>query len=101
MRGASPRWPSGAGGFPVSRSGPRGKGEAGGWEILTAQVWSSNGSYATEPNTRGNGIVLDGDRLVGHGVNAVEIYNRARTQGVISPYLMEIPLEEELPFGGW
>jgi hypothetical protein len=50
---------------------------------------------------KGEWVVLDGDRLVGHGVNAVEIYNRARTQGVISPYLMEIPLEEELPFGGW
>jgi hypothetical protein len=50
---------------------------------------------------KGEWVALDGDRLVGHGENAMEIYNRARAQGVISPYLVEIPQEEELPFGGW
>jgi hypothetical protein len=50
---------------------------------------------------KGEWVVLDGDRLVGHGPNPKEFYDLARAQGVISPYVVEIPSEEELPFGGW
>jgi hypothetical protein len=50
---------------------------------------------------KGEWIALDGDRLVDHEPNAIEVYGRARAQGVISPYLIQIPSKEDLPFGGW
>ncbi len=46
-------------------------------------------------------VALDGDRLVGHGPNAREVYAAARAAGVKSPFVEFISAADELPFGGW
>ncbi len=46
-------------------------------------------------------VALDGDRLVGYGPNAREVYAAARAAGVKSPFVEFIPTADELPFGGW
>src|SRR6185369_6152712 len=32
-------------------------------------------------------VALDGDRLIAHGVDAKQVYDEAREQGITSPYL--------------
>jgi hypothetical protein len=50
---------------------------------------------------KGEWVVLDGDRLVGHGPDPKEFYDLARAQGVKSPFVVHLPTGDELPFGGW
>ncbi|MGH9799398.1 MAG: hypothetical protein ACRD82_03460 [Blastocatellia bacterium] len=47
---------------------------------------------------RGQWVVLDGDRLVGHAATAAEatvFVEQARAEGVRSPYIKLIPLDDE------
>ena len=47
---------------------------------------------------RGQWVVLDGDRLIGHTANADEataMFKQARSEGVRSPYAKLIPLDDE------
>ncbi|MBS1808380.1 MAG: hypothetical protein JST84_09330 [Acidobacteria bacterium] len=47
---------------------------------------------------RGRWVVLDGDRLVGHAATAAEatqFVEQARAEGVRSPYIKLIPLDDE------
>ena len=47
---------------------------------------------------RGQWVVLDGDRLIGHTTNADEataLFKQARSEGVRSPYVKLIPLDDE------
>lgn len=55
--------------------------------------------YRTEFS--GEWVALDGDRLVSHGLDGLEVYKAARRTGVESPFLVQVELEDELPFGGW
>jgi len=53
---------------------------------------------------RGQWVVLDGDRLIGHTFNATEataIFKQARKEGVRSPYVKLIPLDDEPIWMGW
>ena len=47
---------------------------------------------------RGQWVVLDGDRLIGHTPNADEataLFKQARSEGVRSPYVKLIPVDDE------
>jgi hypothetical protein len=44
---------------------------------------------------------LDGSRLVAEAAGAREALEKARTSGVISPFLVHVTEPSELPFGGW
>ena len=49
----------------------------------------------------GQWVVLDGDRLVGHGPDPQPIVAQARAEGVAAPFV-ELVSEEKGPFmGGW
>lgn len=47
---------------------------------------------------RGQWVVLDGDRLIGHAATAAEattFVEQARAEGVHAPYIKRIPLDDE------
>lgn len=53
---------------------------------------------------RGQWVVLDQDRLIGHTANADEvaaIIQRARDEGVRSPFVKLIPMDDEPIWMGW
>ena len=59
---------------------------------------------ANREKYRGQWVVLDGDRLVGHtadpeGVKV--IYDRARAEGVRAPFVKLIPMDDEPIWMGW
>ena len=45
-------------------------------------------------------VCLEGDELIAHGSDALEVDRRAREIGIVSPFLEHI-VEEKYPFGGW
>ena len=81
------------------RSQRQGRGEPA-WRFFglsVQQQWvKCNGAQY-----KGEWVVLDGDRLVGHGPDPKEFYDLARAQGVKSPFVVHLPTGEELPWGGW
>jgi len=48
----------------------------------------------------GQFVLLDGDRLIAHGTNPGELYEKARKIGIQSPFVKRIKAEIS-PFGGW
>jgi len=61
-------------------------------------------ALANREKYRGQWIVLDGDRLVGHttdpeGVKV--IYDQARAEGVRTPFVKLIPMDDEPIWMGW
>lgn len=46
-------------------------------------------------------VVLDGDRLIGHGVDPGPLVERARSQGVERPLVTRIEEEPIAYTGGW
>jgi len=48
----------------------------------------------------GQFVLLDGDVLLGHGIDPKELYDLARERGIKSPYVTRIKALD-LPFGGW
>lgn len=49
----------------------------------------------------GHWVVLDGDRLVGHGSNPLPIYEQAKAEGVRVPFVQFIRDEAEPFCGAW
>jgi hypothetical protein len=45
-------------------------------------------------------VCLEGDRLIAHGTDALEVDRQAREIGIEAPFLEHI-VEEKYPFGGW
>ena len=45
-------------------------------------------------------VCLEGDELIAHGTDALEVDRRARKAGIEAPFLEHI-VEEKYPFGGW
>ncbi len=45
-------------------------------------------------------VCLDGDKLVAHGKDALEVDREAKDSGIEAPFLEHI-VEEKYPFGGW
>jgi len=46
-------------------------------------------------------VALDGDRLLAHGLDAKQVYDEARQQGITSPYLAQVSPAGEAFIGGW
>ena len=49
----------------------------------------------------GQWVALDGSRLIAHGTELATVGAAACAAGVDRPLLTHLPLEGELPFGGW
>ena len=45
-------------------------------------------------------VCLEGDELIAHGTDALEVDRKARNAGIEAPFLEHI-VEEKYPFGGW
>ena len=45
-------------------------------------------------------VCLNGDKLIAHGTDALEVDRQAKEAGIESPFLEHI-IEEKYPFGGW
>ncbi len=45
-------------------------------------------------------VCLDGDNLIAHGIDALEVDQTAKEAGIEAPFLEHI-VEEKYPFGGW
>lgn len=45
-------------------------------------------------------VCLEGDTLIAHGTDALEVDRKARERGIEVPFLEHI-VEEKYPFGGW
>jgi|SRR5215216_962555 len=46
-------------------------------------------------------VALDEDRLLAHGLDAKQVYDEAREQGITTPYLEQVLPKEEAFIGGW
>ena len=59
--------------------------------------WIANegGKYA------GQWVALEGSRLIAHGDQLASVRTAARASGIERPLLTHLPMEGELPFGGW
>ncbi|MGH9915468.1 MAG: DUF5678 domain-containing protein [Pyrinomonadaceae bacterium] len=49
----------------------------------------------------GQWVALNANRLVAHGFDGLEVYNKAKRSGVESPFLIQVEKADELSFGGW
>ena len=45
-------------------------------------------------------VCLEGDKLIAHGTDGLEVDRQAIAKGIESPFLHHI-VDESLPFGGW
>jgi hypothetical protein len=54
-----------------------------------------------EEDYRGAWVALQGSELVASGTSLKEVLDIARARGYDLPLVHHIPLEPELPFGGW
>ncbi|HAZ31271.1 MAG TPA: hypothetical protein DCY61_01000 [Dehalococcoidia bacterium] len=45
-------------------------------------------------------VAIEGDKVVAHGGSEEEVDNQARSQGIVVPFLLHIPAEDEAPFIG-
>jgi uncharacterized protein with von Willebrand factor type A (vWA) domain len=50
----------------------------------------------------GQWVALEGDRLISHGSDAVEVHRAAKAAGIATPFLEQVVEKEEGPYwGGW
>ena len=56
-------------------------------------------SHVTE--YAGQWVALYGDRLLAHGNSGREVYEAALALGANRPFITQVELPDELPFGGW
>jgi hypothetical protein len=50
----------------------------------------------------GQWVALDGDRLIARGPTAIEVYSKAKKEGVETPFVELVTETEPSPFtGGW
>ncbi|MCY7348892.1 MAG: DUF5678 domain-containing protein [Pyrinomonadaceae bacterium] len=45
-------------------------------------------------------VCLEGDELIAHGADGLEVHKEAVAKGIEAPFLHHI-VDESLPFGGW
>ena len=45
-------------------------------------------------------VCLEGDELIAHGADGLEVHRHAIAKGIEAPFLHHI-VDESLPFGGW
>jgi hypothetical protein len=46
-------------------------------------------------------VAVEGDRLILADRDAVKVYEAAKAEGIMSPFLAHMPPRGQLPFGGW
>ncbi len=46
-------------------------------------------------------VVVEGDRLISHGMDGKAVYEEALAAGVTSPFLSRVSMPDDLPWGGW
>ena len=46
-------------------------------------------------------VVVEGDRLISHGMDGKAVYDEARAAGVSIPFLTHVAKPDDLPWGGW
>jgi hypothetical protein len=46
-------------------------------------------------------VAIERNKIVAHGATEEEVDSQARSQGVIAPFVIYIPGEDERPFIGW
>ena len=56
--------------------------------------------YVHKDEYDGEFVLLEGDKLLGHGADPKALYEKARKLKIQSPYVTRIKARE-LPFGGW
>ncbi len=50
----------------------------------------------------GQWVALEGDRLISHGTDAVQVHREAKAAGIATPFLEQVVEKEEGPYwGGW
>jgi uncharacterized protein DUF5678 len=49
----------------------------------------------------GQWVVVQGDKLIAHGLNAREVAEAAYAAGIEVPFLVHVENGDELPWGGW
>ncbi|MEW6209935.1 MAG: DUF5678 domain-containing protein [Acidobacteriota bacterium] len=49
----------------------------------------------------GQWVAIEGDRLISHGSNAVEVHNEAKAAGIEIPFVVRVIEEKEPFFAGW
>ena len=50
----------------------------------------------------GQWVALDGDRLLSHGTDALQVHREAKAAGMVTPFLEQVAEKEEGPYwGGW
>jgi len=45
-------------------------------------------------------VAIEGNRIIAHGPSEVEVDREARSQGIVSPFAIYVPSENEVPFIG-
>lgn len=45
-------------------------------------------------------VCLEGNRLIAHGTDGLEVHRQAKAAGIEEPFLHHV-VDESLPFGGW
>ncbi len=45
-------------------------------------------------------VCLEGNRLIAHGADGLEVHRQAKEAGIEAPFLHRV-VDESLPFGGW
>ena len=60
-------------------------------------LWLANESHPYA----GQWVALDGGKLIAHGADLATVSAAARAAGVARPLLTHLPIEGDLPFGGW
>lgn len=66
-------------------------------DITKEQEWLAQ----HEKEHLGEWVVLDGDRLLGHGADPRPIVEQARLSGVKSPFVHFVATDSEPFMGGW
>lgn len=49
----------------------------------------------------GQWVALEGDRLISHGLDALQVHREAKAAGIAAPFLERIVAEAEPYWGGW
>lgn len=49
----------------------------------------------------GQWVALDGDHLIGHGLNACELHLKAKAEGIEIPFVEQITEEPKFFYPGW
>jgi len=92
-----------SGSVPVRQISPPQAAEPNGQEIGTISSRSLEQAWLEQHHTEyaGAWVALEGARLVARGSSAPQVLDAAKSEGYDQPLIVHIPVEPQLPFGGW